>query len=158
MQGWYKREHGFTLIEIVVTIGIIGILAVIAIPNMISWRAERQLQGTARIFYSDLQRAKFTAIREADTVSITINVPSGDYSIFIDSNQNFTLDAGETLIKNEVLLPNVTVQNVNLAGNRTQFNSRGLVLVPGDLQFINQRGDIVQIFLNSIGKLSLLHI
>ena len=152
----FYREGGFTLIEIMITVAIVGILALIAVPNMIGWRAERQLQGAARVFYSDLQNARFTAIREAETVSVLITVPSGDYQIFLDTNQDYTLDAGEE-VKNNVTTPsNVTVQNVTLAGNRVQFNSRGMADVgPGadSLEFINTRGDMVRIFLNPLGRL-----
>jgi len=147
------KEDGFTLIEVMIVVAIIGILSAIAVPNMVGWRTERQMQGTARVFYSDLQNARIIAIREAETVSVLISVPSGDYSIFTDSNQNYTLDAGEELIKNVIVLPNISVQNVTLAGNRTQFNARGMAAETGQADFINSQGDSVSIFLNSLGRL-----
>lgn len=150
-----KTQRGFTLIEVVVTMAIVGILAMIAIPNMMSWRQERQMQGTARVFYSDLQRARFTAIREAEPVSFVVAVPSGDYSAFLDPNQNYVLDAGEKLICDEKVVANVIVQNVTLAGNRTQFNSRGMAAETGSLDFTNSQGDRVTIYLNSLGRMSM---
>ncbi|SHH95977.1 type IV fimbrial biogenesis protein FimT [Desulfofustis glycolicus DSM 9705] len=144
---------GFTLIEVCVTVGIIGILALIAIPNMIGWRAERQLQGAAREFYGNLQHGRFTAIREAVNVSMTINSPSGDYRIFVDPNQNYTLDAGEQVLRDVTTPSQVSVDATNLPGNQTQFDSRGMALVQGNLRFFNNRGDQVEIHLNPVGRL-----
>lgn len=150
-----SREKGFTLVELAVIVGIIGILVFIAVPNMIGWRADRKLEGTARVFYSNLQKAKFTAIREAETVSVLVSVPSGDYTMFIDPNQNYTLDAGEETIVSEITVPDVTVSNISLAGNQTQFDTRGMVAVTGAVEYTNSKGRTITIYLNSLGKLSM---
>ena len=152
---WYKKQRGFTLIEVVITVAIVGILAMIAVPSMVGWKQERQMQGAARVFYSDLQHARFTAIREAEAVSFVITVPSGDYSLFIDPNQNYALDAGEKLLNSETLPAGVIFQNVTLAGNQTQFNSRGMAAETGSLDVTNTQGDMLTIYLNSLGRMSI---
>lgn len=51
------------MLDIMIAISIIGILAAIAVPTILSWVPDHRLRAEARNLYSNLQRAKMGAIR-----------------------------------------------------------------------------------------------
>jgi prepilin-type N-terminal cleavage/methylation domain-containing protein len=58
-----KNVSGFTLVEVIVVVSMIGILAAIGIPAFSSWMPDYRLRSAARDLYSNLQRAKMGAIK-----------------------------------------------------------------------------------------------
>jgi prepilin-type N-terminal cleavage/methylation domain-containing protein len=58
-----KRQRGFTLVEVIIVVAIIGILSAIAVPNFISWLPNMRLKAASRDLYSHMMRAKMEAIR-----------------------------------------------------------------------------------------------
>lgn len=135
------NQHGFTLIEVVVTIGIMAIVSAIAIPNMIGWRAERQLRGAVNNLVGDLQLAKITAIREAEHVAVVYNTGAGSsYRVFIDKNLNWTEDADDRLLRNVTTPPGVVIDSTdstNFTNNRTRFRPDGIPSFTGTVTFEN---------------------
>jgi len=150
------RQRGFSLIELAIVVAIIGVVALVALPNMIGWRAERKLEGAARNCMADMQLAKLTAIREGEGVAILF-IPPNKYKIFLDANNNGALDGGEKVIRDRTISSGVSITNITFPGNVTHFYSRGLPALAGigRVVFTNSNGNSRTIFLNSVGRLRL---
>jgi len=102
-----KQAKGFTIIELVVIIVIMGILATIAVPGFSRWLPNYRLRAAARDVFSNLQHAKLTAIKRHRTCAISFNQDIGgtvyDYVIYedADSDLDYDSDASTDLIDND---------------------------------------------------------
>ena len=76
-----KNKSGFTIIELAITLMIIGIMASIAIPSFSVWLPSYRLKSAARELYSNLQLAKLTAVRQNQNCSITFSTSPDQYVI-----------------------------------------------------------------------------
>lgn len=94
-----RDNRGFTVMELMTVIGIIAVLASIAFPNFIRWRNNSQLSRATQALYSNFQSAKIQAVRSNTFCTITFDTVAGNYTVFVDDDQDLTLDAGEQVIR-----------------------------------------------------------
>ncbi|MFZ6755190.1 GspH/FimT family pseudopilin [Undibacterium sp. Dicai25W] len=95
------RIAGVTLIELLVTISVIGILLTLAVPNFSTLIERQKLMTTATEFYAAVNLTRSEAIKRGSQVSVAANDGvswKSGWTIFIDSNINGHADPGETII------------------------------------------------------------
>jgi prepilin-type N-terminal cleavage/methylation domain-containing protein len=117
-----KRNAGFTLIEMMITIGIIAIISAVAVPNMIAWRNNMQMNSAARLMKSSIESSRMAAIRT--------NMPS--QVNFIDGGTSFNMlrwdpAANAFGVPETIQLPaGVVLEDSNFVNDQLRFTSRGM--------------------------------
>ena len=120
------NKKGFTLIEITVTLAILGIISAIAIPSYFSWLPKYRLQTSVRHIYDDLNMARSGAVRTNIVAVAIFNIPNDNYTIFLDTSGNGILDGSETVISNGRLEDGVDIYGSTFSSNTLGFNNRGM--------------------------------
>ena len=151
-----RNNSGFSLGELITIMGIISVLAVIAVPNMIGWRSGSQMQGALENLRGDLQMAKLKAVQEGGPVTVLFS--GNSYQVFIDDANAGVLDAGERLFRTRQLPAGVSIDlgNTDFNGNdHARFNSRGLPDDIGNVVVEGLSGDQRTIGLNRLGRINI---
>lgn len=80
--GINSRQAGFTLIELVVTMAIAGVLATIGMFGFANWQATSQHKGTAEELVSQLRNTAERAISEGRTYCVDIAADGLSYAVW----------------------------------------------------------------------------
>jgi len=85
-----SARKGFTLVEIMVAIAIIGIMALIFYPNIINTLESRKIEGSAREVLMTLQRAKFQAVKTKLNHRVRFEAVGEGWVYYIEKEDNPT--------------------------------------------------------------------
>jgi type IV fimbrial biogenesis protein FimT len=126
-----RKEHGFTLIEMMIAVAIAGVLVAVALPNYQSMVKNNCMTTSANSIVSTFQLARSEAIKRGTSVTLTAS-NAGDntnewgtgWSITIneDRNGNGGLDAGEDFDGDGVLDATALLRQVALTCTQTTID------------------------------------
>jgi len=92
------KEHGFTLLELVITLAIVAIIVVIAVTSANKFLPKYRLKNATSLILSDLNQARKLAAKNGSNCTIRID-SSGEYYDLISNSttifqRNFKTDYG----------------------------------------------------------------
>jgi prepilin-type N-terminal cleavage/methylation domain-containing protein len=76
-----QNKAGFSMLELMIVIGIIAIMSAIAVPNLIGWYQHQGLRSAVVELQGNLQLAKMSAVKQNLDCSVNINTGAGSYNI-----------------------------------------------------------------------------
>ena len=121
------RERGFTLIEVLLVIAIIGIMMLVSYPNIKNSMETRGLENEAREVLSTLQQAKFQAVKFKLNHRVNFDNSLGYWVYFIEREVSFNnwVEVPGRLRKS---IPNRFTVTINLPGQVLIISPLGFVL------------------------------
>ena len=118
--------HGFTLIELMITLSIASILLSVAVPSYRSFVQDSLLITQSNNFYFALALAKSEAIKRNTRITIcpstsgtnctASNIWSNGWVVFVDNNNSRTIDAGEEILQVSYAFSGGNTLKTSLAG------------------------------------------
>jgi type II secretion system protein H len=95
--------RGFTMVEVLVVVAIIGISAAVAVPAVQSGRRQREIRQTLQHFVAAIRAASSKAVLQRRTVELWVRTEDNAYELAVartdaegaDAEASATRDAGE---------------------------------------------------------------
>lgn len=122
-----SRQQGFTLIEVLIVVAIMGVLLTIAVPSFRSFMANQRVKTASFEFYAALSFARSEAIKRRQ--SVTVEPVSGNWA------NGWTVKVGTTTLRSQdsltgVLMSGATSVAYRLDGRLTSASAIGVLVAP----------------------------
>ena len=113
----HKQHKGFTLVELMVTIAVLGIIASIATPSISLQFANMRVKSTAATLENALKEAKAESAIRRQNVAVTYTNSTTGGTIAVGSIRTYDYDAKSTIKKNS------TATSITFRPNKTVSTS-----------------------------------
>lgn len=112
-----SRESGFTMVELMIVVGLVGLASILAMPNFLDMVRRYQLKEATLEIADTLTMARMAAMNRNKTVTVSLAASGGIVHVSVAEASSGTLVIPDT----------TTMSQVNqVAGGPVSFNSLGM--------------------------------
>jgi prepilin-type N-terminal cleavage/methylation domain-containing protein len=92
MQVFIARQTGFTLIELMIAVAIIGIAAALGMPDYLRWQAQSQLRQATSEIATQMTLARMAGMNRNRSVNVTVQNLGGQIHISAVSSSGVVIN------------------------------------------------------------------
>jgi len=127
--NYFQSKRGFTLIEAMIVVAIIGTMAVIATPNILSWMTHYRIKSAVRDVATAMQLAKIKAISQGVEYRVLFDLDNETFQLqrgnLSDSSTLWTNDGLLNSLHSTVDIDHVMPGTITSGSANKEFNPDG---------------------------------
>ncbi|MEW6188015.1 MAG: GspH/FimT family protein [Thermodesulfobacteriota bacterium] len=157
-------SSGYSLVEVIIVIAIIGIMCTAAVPGVNSMMRSYRLKSAAQDLSSTLQRARMAAMAQNANSVLIFDVAGQTLTVFSDNGAggataNDGAQSGGEPTVTSLNIRNEYSQEITMGtptfGLTNFFNSQGVLNTGGSIQIQNSGGSSKQVVISPSGAIGI---
>jgi prepilin-type N-terminal cleavage/methylation domain-containing protein len=135
------KKQGFTLVELMIVIAILGLIAVLSVPNIKGFLQTWKLNGETQELATTLRTARSAAVKRNIDVVFSFDINNDTYFYFEDSDGDGGHDNDEYMSATRELPPGIVITAHTLPTASLTFGSKGETGSSGTITLRNSRNN-----------------